>query len=43
MRGLQIQKGRNQVKSEVKEQEQGLMVQTMLRIKEEMARERWKP
>lgn len=38
-----MQKGRNQVKSKVREQEQGLKVQTMLRIKGEMARERWKP
>lgn len=43
MRGLRIQKGRNQVKLEVKVQEQELMVQTVLRIKEEMSRERLKP
>lgn len=43
MRGLLMQRGRNQVKSEVKEQGWGLMVQIVLRIKGEMDREGWKP
>lgn len=38
-----MQKSRNQVKSEVKDQEWGLMVQIMLRIKGKMARKRWEP
>lgn len=38
-----MQRGRNQVKSEVKEQGRGLMVQIVLRIRGEMARKGWKP
>lgn len=42
-RMLLMQRGRNQVKSEVREQGQWVMVQTVLRIKGKMAKEGWKP